>query len=122
LKNGGEMSDRGEVLTVAQVSSIYHLCIKTVQRKARAGDIPAFKAGKSWLFFGLDLETHFRANYTLQVQQGVHEKETSCHSTKESIRVKSPPTGGSNSTIWEKSYAKALGQRTGNKRKKSTTG
>lgn len=110
------------VLTVAEVASIYHLNIKTVQRKARSGEYPAFKAGKSWLFFGLDLESHFRASYTPQVLQGDHEKETSCHSTKESIKVKSPRIGGSSSTTWEMSYAKALGQPTGSKRKKSTTG
>jgi excisionase family DNA binding protein len=39
-----------------------HLPVATVRQYAREGRLPAFKAGRQWLFFRDDLERSLRAN------------------------------------------------------------
>jgi excisionase family DNA binding protein len=93
-------------LTVEQVCALYSLHPKTVQRMARRGEIPAFKVGKNWRFFDVDLVTFFRAQSTPLVSEGAHEKEIkSCHSTKE----KTPRICGASSPSKASSYNSLLG-------------
>lgn len=65
----------------------------TLREKARRGEIPGAKIGKSWVFVELDLIEHIRAQYPLRVMQGDRQEKVLCHSTN----AKTRPPGGSRS-------------------------
>ncbi len=44
------------ILNSKQVGEILGLCAKVIERMARRGEIPAFKAGKFWRFRESDIE------------------------------------------------------------------
>ena len=44
------------ILNSKQVGEILGLCAKVIERMARRGDVPAFKAGKFWRYRESDLE------------------------------------------------------------------
>jgi excisionase family DNA binding protein len=93
-------------LTVEQVCALYTLHPKTVQRLARRGEMPAFKVGKNWRFYDVDLIAHFRAQSTPLVLEGAHAKEIKpCHFTKE----KTPHISGVSSPSKASSYNSLLG-------------
>ena len=46
----------GEVLSTEQAAGYLQLSVETVKRKARAGDLPAAKAGRQWRFRREDLD------------------------------------------------------------------
>jgi hypothetical protein len=77
----------------------------TLRNKARLGEIPGAKIGKSWVFVDVDLIEHIRAQYPLRVMQGDRQEQSICHSTN----AKTRPSGGSKSTTTDKSYREALG-------------
>jgi hypothetical protein len=80
----------------------------TLREKARHGEVPGAKIGKSWLFVDVDLIDHIRSQYPARVMQGAHQEKSECHSTNAKIL----PSGGSSSTTWERRYKEALGQPT----------
>jgi excisionase family DNA binding protein len=93
-------------LTVEQVCELYTLHPKTVQKLARQGKMPAFKVGKNWRFYDVDLVDHFRAQSNSLVLEGAHEKEIkTCHF----IREKTPRTCGVSSPLTASSYNNLLG-------------
>ena len=93
-------------LTVEQVAVLYSLHPKTVQRMARRGELPAFKIGRVWRFFDVDLVVHYRAQSETLVLEGAHGKEIeSCHFTKE----KTPRISGASSPLKGSSYSNLLG-------------
>ena len=49
-----------EVLTADEAAAYLQLSSFTVKRKARAGDIPAAKAGRAWRFLRTDLDAWLR--------------------------------------------------------------
>jgi hypothetical protein len=86
------------------------LCIHpvTLRDKARRGEIPGAKIGKSWVFVELDLIEHIRAQYPLRVMQGDRQEKVLCHSTN----AKTRPSGGSRSATTDRLYKEALGLKT----------
>jgi excisionase family DNA binding protein len=52
-----------EVLDVTEAAELLRLHPVTVRRMASAGDLPACKQGKSWLFIRTDLLEHLRKGY-----------------------------------------------------------
>ena len=66
---GGPMTDKqslreptveAEVLTLEEVAGYLRLSTKTVSRMARAGELPAFKAGNHWRVRRAELEGWIR--------------------------------------------------------------
>jgi excisionase family DNA binding protein len=53
---------RTATLDVSGASAFLHLPVTTVRQYAREGRLPAFKAGRQWLFFADDLEDALRSN------------------------------------------------------------
>jgi excisionase family DNA binding protein len=49
-------------LNVDGAAAFLHLPVTTVRQYAREGRLPAFKAGRQWLFFRNDLEQALRRN------------------------------------------------------------
>jgi len=45
-----------DILTVDEAAAYLRLSAFTIKRKARAGDIPAAKAGRAWRFLRADLD------------------------------------------------------------------
>ena len=45
-----EVHDDGEVMSEAQVATILDCEPQTIQEKARAGELPGLKFGRSWIF------------------------------------------------------------------------
>jgi hypothetical protein len=77
----------------------------TLREKARLGEIPGAKIGKSWVFVDVDLIDHIRAQYPLRVMQGDRQEQSICHSTN----AKTRPSGGSKSATTDRQYKEALG-------------
>ncbi|MGA9165212.1 MAG: helix-turn-helix domain-containing protein [Thiobacillus sp.] len=77
----------------------------TLREKARRGEIPGAKIGKSWVFVDVDLIEHIRAQYPLRVMQGDRQEKTLCLSTN----AKTRPSGGSKSATTDRQYKEALG-------------
>jgi excisionase family DNA binding protein len=50
--------DRGDVLTVAEVSELLRSPKSTVEELARRGELPSFKVGRRRLFSRAHLEAH----------------------------------------------------------------
>lgn len=94
-----------KTLDLEQAAEFLHIHPVTLLNKIRAGEIPAAKPGKCWVFVDVDLVEYLRAQYKARVMQGEHEEVSACHS----INVKTRPSGGSRSTTAEKSYKEALG-------------
>ena len=95
-----------ETLTLEQASGILRMHKVTLRNKARAGEVPAAKIGKRWLFLEVDLTKWLRLQYSTLALQGEQTMEVKqCHSTNEKIAL----TGGLNLASTESEYRKALG-------------
>ncbi|TAN51298.1 MAG: DNA-binding protein [Methylococcaceae bacterium] len=106
-------------LTVEQAAEYLHLHPVTVCDKARAGDLPAAKVGKRWLFLQVDLDEWLRSQYQPRALQGVTTgRAMQCHSSN----AKTACFIGSNSPSTEDEYRKALGLTTGKPPRNTTTG
>ena len=53
------------LLDSAQAARLLHLHPKSLQRKVRAGEIPAYKTGKRWLFRASELDAWLRSRLQL---------------------------------------------------------
>lgn len=93
-------------LTLEQAAAILRMHKVTVRNKARAGELPAAKVGKRWLFLEVDLINWLRLQYSSLALQGDKTTEIKlCHSTS----VKTVPNGGLRLPSTEDEYKKALG-------------
>lgn len=63
-----------ETMTPAEAAEYLRLGVETVKRKARAGELPACKTGRKWLFLRSELEAWLRAGgagYEAAVDRGL---------------------------------------------------
>jgi excisionase family DNA binding protein len=106
-------------LTLREAAQLLNLHPVTVQERARAGEIPGAKPGKSWVFIEEDLVSYLRSLYPAnrQALQGDGKENDACHSTS----VKAHRTGGSGSSTTESEYRKVLGLATDSKPRSITT-
>ncbi|KAB2308493.1 helix-turn-helix domain-containing protein [Betaproteobacteria bacterium SCN2] len=95
-------------LDLFAAAELLHIHPVTLRNKARAGEIPGAKIGKSWVFLEVDLIEHIRSQYAPRVMQGEQKEKSLCHSTNAKTRL----TGGSSSTTWARRYKEALGLKT----------
>lgn len=91
-----------DLLTAAEFLGLHPV---TLRGKARRGEIPGAKIGRSWIFLEVDLIDHIRSQYPLRVMQGDRQEKSICHSTN----AKTRPLGGSKSATTDKQYKEALG-------------
>jgi excisionase family DNA binding protein len=91
----------------------------TVLKKARAGEIPAAKPGKRWVFLKEDLVTYLRGLYASpsRALQGDQTEVSLCHSTN----AKTHLTGGSKLPTKADVYSRALGLPIDGKPRSTTT-
>jgi excisionase family DNA binding protein len=70
-------------LDLRQAAALLKMHPQTVRRRAIAGEIPAAKPGRSWVFVEADLVAWLRARYrgSGQVSQGDREENPLCHSS-----------------------------------------
>ena len=68
------------MLDLHEAASLLRVHPKTLEAKARKGEAPAVKIGKSWLFIEVDLIEWIRSQYRSS-------GETKCHSTKEATSI-----------------------------------
>ncbi|WP_446808374.1 helix-turn-helix domain-containing protein [Methylomonas sp. 2BW1-5-20] len=64
-------------LDLHQAAALLKLHPQTILQKARAGDIPAAKPGKCWVFIEQDLIDWIRSQYT-RPRQDVGQGESTC--------------------------------------------
>jgi len=65
-----------EVLTVEEAAALLKLNPETIYRKARKGEIPAVKVGRSWRFPKEPLEEWLREEANKRVRRQIQTKET----------------------------------------------
>jgi excisionase family DNA binding protein len=108
-----------KTLTAQQAATLLHLHPATVLEKARAGEIPAAKPGKRWVFLEDDLAAYLRSLYARKRRalKGDPGKELECHS----FDAKTRRIGGSSLPMAEDAYSKALGLPTAAGRRSTTT-
>jgi excisionase family DNA binding protein len=106
-------------LTLREAAELLKLHPVTVQERARAGEIPAAKPGKAWVFIEEDLVAYLRSLYPAarQALQGDGKENDACHS----IGVRARRIGGSDSSTTESEYKKALGLPTDSRPRSTTT-
>jgi excisionase family DNA binding protein len=107
-------------LDLRQAAVFLRLHPQTVRKLAVAGEIPAAKPGKRWVFVEQDLAEWLRSRYRSpgQVSQGDMQENALCRSTDDLI----PTSGGAGSrrrTV--KRYADLLGLKTSAKPKSTKT-
>jgi hypothetical protein len=95
-------------LDLTAAANLLHIHPVTLREKARRGEIPGAKIGKSWVFVELDLIEYIRAQYPLRVMQGDRQENVLCHSTN----AKTRPSGGSKSATTDMQYKAVLGLKT----------
>ncbi|WP_165919160.1 helix-turn-helix domain-containing protein [Sulfuritortus calidifontis] len=94
-----------KTLDLHAAADLLHIHPVTLREKARCGEIPGAKIGKSWVFVDVDLIDYIRAQYPARVMQGDRQEKSECHSTS----VRTLPSGGSSSATLERSYKEVLG-------------
>jgi len=104
-----------ETLDLDQASKLLKLHPSTVLAKARAGEIPAAKPGKCWVFIDIDLLDWLREQYTSNRQKvsALKKGERTC-----SLKERKVITGISSLPSKEKQYTDLLEPATKNKRRK----
>ncbi len=61
---------RIQTLSLAEAAAFLGLHPVTLRRKTKAGDVPGFKAGKSWRYVEIDLLKYARSQYAPRALQG----------------------------------------------------
>jgi excisionase family DNA binding protein len=92
-------------LNLSQAAAFLHVHEQTLLKLARAGNVPAAKVGRAWVFIDVDLLAYIRGKYRPQVVQGDLKGNLSCRSTNEKIHKS---TGLSSQSV-DKLYKEALG-------------
>jgi len=62
-------------LDLQQAAKLLHIHPVTLQTKAKAGEIPGSKIGKSWVFIESDLIEFIRSNYRQPSLQSEHKEQ-----------------------------------------------
>jgi excisionase family DNA binding protein len=99
-----------KTLDLDQAAQLLHLHPDTVQQRAKAGEIPAAKPGKCWVFIDEDLLDWLRSQYA----SNNNEEKNPCSGSA----VKS---GGLISNTLDAEFDSLVGLTTGSKRKNITT-
>ena len=92
-------------LTLQEAARMLKIHPVTLQEKARSGEIPGAKIGRSWVFVEIDLLEHIRSQYRRRALQGEQTEVPLCHSSSERLTVlvgRVPPT-------MDDEYSTALG-------------
>jgi excisionase family DNA binding protein len=95
-------------LDLAQAAHLLRVHPKTLQRLARAGQIPACKVGRSWIFVEHVLIAHLVSKSLSRVSVVDLQEQSECRSTD----ARTHRIGGSScrpSTVNRSTYSKALG-------------
>ncbi len=93
-------------LDLDQAAAFLRMHKVVLRNKCRAGEVPAAKVGKRWLFIEVDLINWLRLQYSPQALQGdVMKENETCHSTNE----RTATSGGLSLPSTESEYKKALG-------------
>ncbi|WP_426994491.1 helix-turn-helix domain-containing protein [Methylomonas sp. CM2] len=108
-----------KTLDLHTAADLLHMHPSTVLAKARAGDIPAAKPGKAWVFIDDDLIAYLRGLYTAPRQDASELKKEAVWSS--SLKKPDQTTGITNSALTERLYIEALAPKTNGRRKKSPT-
>jgi hypothetical protein len=105
-----------QTFNLKQAAKFLNMHEKTLQSKAKAGEVPGAKPGKCWVFIDIDLANWLRGQYNVTGEQDAssNEKEKQPCSLKE----KAHPISTSNLRLVEKQYTDLLGPKTGKKPKK----
>ena len=115
FKKGSVMSS----LTLVEAARFLNIHPETLRGKAKAGEIPGAKIGRSWVFIESDLESHIRSQYAVDWRaiQGNEPKEVQKWPC---IVEQKAALGGSTSlSPVDKEYERLLGQKTGKPRSNS---
>ena len=108
-----------KTLGLKQAAVFLHMSASSVQKKAKAGLIPAAKPGKNWVFVQDDLVAYLRSLYAGRGQaplSGSSEEKSLCHYSN---AVK--PGGLISQLQTEREYADLLGLPEENSRRSTTT-
>jgi hypothetical protein len=106
-------------LELKEAAAFLHIHPVTLLKKAQAGEVPAAKPGKCWVFLDVDLAAYLRANYRRQASSD--SDETVENKPWLSIDRKTRRAGTSISQSKDDEYVKALGLKTEGKPKSTTT-
>lgn len=79
-------------LTLEEAAAFLHVHSVTLLRMAQAGQVPAAKPGKRWVFIDVDLADWLRAKYALRASGSgnANERKQKCHFSD----AKTPRHGG----------------------------
>lgn len=77
-------------MEIEEAAKFLHMHPRTLQEKAKAGEIPGSKPGRKWVFVDVDLIEYLRSQYSSRALQGDKEQECPNHSTN----AKTRRTGG----------------------------
>ncbi len=109
------------ILNLEETANLLHMSSEGLRRMAKIGAIPAFKAGKRWIFIKEDIVEFVRANYSPKSVKKTNPNskgDVRCLYTKEKIQK----YGGSISRRqMEKEYENLLGLRTKKKPRNTMT-
>ena len=97
-------------LTITEAAATLQVHPVTLRAMAAAGELPAFKIGRSWRFVEIDLIAWARAHY--QRADAVGDKEKLCRSTNVQIVASGGPRSAYQT---EAAYAALVAPRTGKK-------
>jgi excisionase family DNA binding protein len=107
-------------LDLAQAAQLLKVHPKTLQRLAKAGQVPGLKVGRAWVFLEVLLIEWLRAQSLARVSVVDLQENSECRSTD----ARTHRTGGSNyrpSGVNRSLYSRALGLPIDEKRRRSTT-
>ncbi len=99
-----------KTLNLQGAAAFLNMSPEVLRQKAKAGDVPGAKPGKSWVFLEDDLAEYIRSQYARprQAVRVTSEEEVAvCHSTAE-VR----PGGSVSPRPMVDEYSKALGLKT----------
>lgn len=106
-------------LDLAQAAQLLKVHPKTLQKLARAGQVPACKVGRAWVFVESLLLDHLVSRSLSRVSVVDLQENTECRSTD----ARTHRTGGSSyrrSAVNRELYSRALGLPTSGRRSRST--
>jgi len=106
-----------QTLNLEEAAQLLKLHPSTVLAKARAGDIPAAKPGKCWVFIDEDLIAWLRGMYATP-PQGAIEGSAETQARPKSLKKQDMTIGIANLPSVEKRYADLLAPKTKAKRNK----
>ncbi|MEM7704230.1 MAG: helix-turn-helix domain-containing protein [Pseudomonadota bacterium] len=111
--------DEPPTIGTTEAARLLHCCAETVKRRARAGELPDRRVGRSWVFLRTDVLNYVRG-YT-GPERSPHLSGRRLHSCKSTNVVNAAPGGSGSRRRTTDAYIRALGLRTTNKQWNSPT-